>query len=139
MDNKKNEAAVLIQTIAAESIRSSGDRIVLGRPNECIQNALDYGGFFIDAGPEVINILDQAGIDPAIVYIEALKMKMEMRIPRVDFINIRSDEELNKKVDDWNTDPSIAIQQMQWMIKNAQEYGYQREGDSWILIDEYSG
>ena len=46
MDNKKNEAAVLIQTIAAESIRSSGDRIVLGRPNECIQNALDYGGFF---------------------------------------------------------------------------------------------
>ena len=66
-------------------------------------------------------------------------MKMEMRIPRVDFINIRSDEELNKKVDDCNTDPSIAIQQMQWMIKNAQEYGYQREGDSWILIDEYSG
>ncbi|MBL7162252.1 MAG: hypothetical protein ISS57_06575 [Anaerolineales bacterium] len=139
MDNKKRkEVAALIRTIATESIRSSGDRLVLGRPDECIQNALDYGGFFIDAGPEVIKILDQAGIDPAIIYIEALKMKMEMRIPRIDFINIRPDAELSGKVDDWNADPSIAIQQMQWMIENAQEYGYQREGDSWILNDEYS-
>ena len=139
MDNqKRKEVAALIQTIAAESIRSSGDRLVLGRPDECIQNALDYGGSFIDAGPEVIEILDQAGIDPATIYIEALKMKVEMGIARVDFINIRSDAELSRKVDDWNTDPSIAIQQMQWMIKNAQEYGYQREGDSWILVDKYS-
>ena len=111
---------------------------MLGRPNDCIQNALDYGGFFIDAGPEVINILDQAGIDPAIVYIEALKIKMEMGIPRVDFININHDAQLSKQVDDWNADPSIAIQQMQWMIKNAGEYGYQRKGDSWILNDEQS-
>ncbi len=135
MDNqKRKEVAALIRTIASESIRSSGERLVLGRPNDCIQNALDFGGFFIDAGPEVIEILDQAGIDPAIVYIEALKIKLEMGIPHVEFIKIQPNMELSEKVDDWNADPSIAIQQMQWMIKNAQEYGYKQEDDSWILI-----
>ncbi len=138
MDNKKNEVAALIQKIAIESIRSSGDRLVLGRPDECIQNALDYGGYFIDTGPEVVEILDQAGIDPAIVYIEALRMKVEMGIPRIDFINIRPDAEISRRVNDWNNDPSNAIQQMQWMIMNAEKYGYQREGDSWIKIDKHS-
>lgn len=140
MDNKKrNEIAALIRNLAKESIRSSGDRLVLGTPNECIQNALDYGGLFIDAGPQVVAILGQAGIDPTIVYIDALKLKLEEGIPRVDFINIHPDMELSEKVDDWNADPSIAIQQMQWMIENAQSYGYHREGDSWVLTDKQSG
>lgn len=131
----KREVARLIRVIATESIRSSGQRLVLGKPNECIQNALDYGGFFIDVGQDLLRNLIQAGIDPGIIYIEALKIKLEAKIPRVDFINIHSDMELNKKVDNWYEDLSVAIQQLHWMQENAHRYGYHRDGDSWILID----
>src|SRR5512135_540306 len=115
----KKEAAKLIRIIATESIRGSGQRLVLGKPNECIQNALDYGGFFIDAGQEVLDDLMKAGIDPTIIYLEALKIKLEAKIPRIDFININADMKPSEKTSNWYEDPSAAIQQLHWMQENA--------------------
>ena len=41
-----------------------GDRVVLGKDPDRIQEALDFGGFFFDPGAEVLRRLEKSGIDP---------------------------------------------------------------------------
>jgi hypothetical protein len=133
-ENSQNKkVADLVRTIAKESIRGSGNRVVLGEQSASIQDALDNGGIFFDTGRQVLAILAQSSIDPYVIYQEALRIKLESKIPRIDFVGLNA-----KMLDQWDHNTAdvrapIYIRQMQWLKENAKNYGYEQNGNSWVL------
>lgn len=110
----------------------NNDRIVLGERDAAIQDALAHGGDFIDPHPEVFSMLKSAGIDPYMVYEEALKQKIQEKIGRIDFVQANVDE-LYKQ---WQGKPAdqtpIHVRLIQWLKQNAGKNGYEQNGNSWI-------
>jgi len=128
---KEIDAESLIKSIAGTSISGSGARLVLGEQDTAIREALDNGGKLVH--PEVASQLQQAGLNPYIVYITALIIEMESKIPRIDFINA----DVERLVQEWSNKPKdqapIYVKQMLWLKSNAEKFGYQQSGNSWKL------
>jgi len=134
-DEKTTEAAELIKTIAESSLSGSGERLVLGEKFTAMKEAMDNGGKYILAHPEVENKLQQSGIDPYIVYHTALTQQLESKILQIDFV----DTDVDKLVQEWRgkskKDIPIHVRQMLWLKENAEKFGYQQNGNSWKLKD----
>lgn len=132
-DEKETEAAELIKTIADSSISGSGERLVLGEKFKAMKEAMDNGGKYILAHPEVENKLQQSGIDPYIVYHTALTQELESKISRIDSV----DTDLDSLVKEWEEKPQdqapLHVRQLLWLKANAEKYGYQQTGNSWKL------
>jgi hypothetical protein len=132
-NSKGNQAADLIKTIAGTSSNGSGERLVLGEKFTAMKEAMDNGGKYILVHPEVENKLQQAGIDPYLIYSTALIKQVEAKIPRIDFVNANVDE----LVQEWSGKPEeqapLHVRQMLWLKANAEKYGYQQNGNSWKL------
>ena len=130
---KEDKTAELIRTISGTSISGSGTRLVLGETDAAIQEALDNGGKFILVHPEVARKLGQANIDIFVVYVNALIIEMETKISQIDFVNVNADDVLQE----WSGRPHdqapIYVRLMLWLKENAQGYGYEQSGNSWIL------
>jgi hypothetical protein len=130
---KENDAEGLMKTIAGTSISGSGRRLVLGDQDAVIQEALKNGGKYILVHPEVARQLQQAGMDPYIVYITALTIEMESKISQIDFVNV----DVERVAQEWRNKPKdqspVYIRQLLWLKSNAEKYGYRQSGNSWKL------
>jgi hypothetical protein len=132
-DSEEDKTAELFRTIAGSSISGSGTRLFFGERDIAVQTALDNNGKFILVHPEVEDKLKQGNIDPYIVYVTALIIEMESKIPQIDFVGGNVDQLAQQ----WNDKPEksipIHIRQMLWLKANAEKFGYQQSGNRWIL------
>ena len=132
-NSNENQAADLIKTIAGTSLSGSGERLVLGEKFKAMKEAMDNGGKYILAHPEVENKLQQSGIDPYIIYHTALTQELESKVPQIDFV----DTDVDKLVHEWGDKPQdqapLHVRQLLWLMVNAEKHGYQQSGNSWKL------
>ncbi|MGD8406558.1 MAG: hypothetical protein PVJ21_23075 [Anaerolineales bacterium] len=132
-DKKQTEAAQLVKTIAESSLSGSGERLVLGEKFTAMKEAMDNGGKYILAHPEVENKLQQSGINPYVVYHTALTQELESQIPQIDFVGTDADEMAQEWGDKPQDQAPLHIRQLQWLKVNAEKFGYQQNGNSWKL------
>jgi hypothetical protein len=132
-DSKGNKATELIKTIAGTSSSGSGERLVLGEKFTAMKEAMDNGGKYILVHPEVENKLQQAGIDPYLIYSTVLTQQIEAKISQIDFIDV----DVEGLFQEWSNKPKdqapMYVRQMLWLKENAEKYGYQQSGNSWKL------
>ncbi len=130
---QNSQVAELSRSIAENSTSGSGNRLVLGEGMMPMQEALSNGGKYILVNPGVLSKLKESNIDPFVVYETALRMEVESKIPRIDFVHANADE----LVQEWSGKPEeqapLHVRQMLWLIANAEKFGYQQSGNSWIL------
>jgi len=128
---KTTEAAKLVKTIAESSTSGSGERLVLGEKFKAMKEAMDNGGKYILAHPEVENKLQQSGIDPYIIYHTALTQELESKISQIDFVDIDVEKLVNEWGDKSQDQAPLHVRQLLWLTANAEKYGYQQSGNSW--------
>jgi len=128
-----NQLADLLGSIAQSSTGGAGSRLVLGEGMTSMQEALSNGGKYILVHPEVLNKLKEINIDPFLVYTAALRIEIESKIPQIDFVGA----DVNKLLQEWSGKPEdqapIHVRQVLWLKNNASTYGYEQNGNSWIL------
>jgi hypothetical protein len=117
---------------SSENKMKNTDRLVLGEREAAIQEALDHGGAFIDLNPEVLRTLQAGGIDPYIIYEKALLNKVEEKIGRIDFVKANVDELFHEWREKSLTQAPIHVRLILWLKNNANAYGYEQIGNSWI-------
>jgi hypothetical protein len=127
----------LVDIIAAASTRGSGNRAVLGQYGAngvYIHESLDNGGVFYDTGGEIwerLKALEQQGFDPWKVNEGFLRAQLQDGV-RVDFVAEEIGDVLN------STDPRVfdspRADEIRWLLENASEYGYRREGNNWLPL-----
>ena len=110
---------------------ASVSRFVVGELGAVLEDVKKNGGQYTQLNPAVEETLRAGNIDPKLVYIQGLKSQLEGKVGRVDFVQMDVDEVLHQAK---NEDMSIPVFLAHWMQENAEEHGYQREGNSWILI-----
>ena len=132
-NSKGNQAADLIKTVAGTSSSGSGERLVLGEKFTAMKEAMDNGGKYILVHPEVKNKLQQAGIDPYLIYSTVLIKQVEAKISQIDFVDV----DVEGLFQEWSNKPQdqapVYVRQMYWLKENAEKYGYQQIGNSWKL------
>jgi hypothetical protein len=132
-DQKDNQVAGLLQTIASSSINGSGMRLIVGRGMAPMEEAKANGGKYLLANPGVLIKLEEGNIDPFLVYETALHMELASKISQIDIVNTNVDE----LVREWSGKPQDKapnyVRQVLWLEENAEKYGYQRNGNSWKL------
>jgi hypothetical protein len=132
-DHKNTQLDALLKSIAENSTSGTGPRLVLGDGMTSMQEALNKGGRYILVHPEVLNQLNQNNIDPFLIYEAAMRLEMESKIPQIDFVggNARQPSQ------EWSGKPEsqipIAVRQLLWLKDNAKSYGYEQNGNSWVL------
>jgi hypothetical protein len=132
-NSKGNQAADILKSIAGTSSSGSGERLVLGEKFIAMKEAMDNGGKYILVHPEVENKLQQAGIDPYLIYDTALTQQVEAKISQIDFVDV----DVERLFQEWSNKPQdqapVYVRQMMWLKENAEKYGYQQSGNSWKL------
>jgi len=123
----------LIKTIAGSSVSGSGGRLVLGEPFTAMKEAMDHGGKYILVHPEVANKLKQAGLNPSMISITALKLEVEAKTSPIDFVDL----DVERLMQEWANRPTeqapVYVEQMVWLKENAGKFGYEQRGNSWLL------
>jgi len=130
---QNNQLAELLKRIAQNSTDGSGARLVLGEGMTPMQEALRNGGRYILVHPEVSNQLKQNNIDPFLVYEAAMRMEIASRIPRIDFVGVNVDELLLNSSGKPEEQAPIPVRQALWLQRNANQFGYEKSGNSWTL------
>ena len=130
---QNNQLAEVIKSIAENSIDGSGNRLVLGEGMTSMQDALVNGGKYILVHPEVINQLQQKNIDPFLVYEAALRIEIGSRISRIDIVGGNVDHLLQAWHGRQHSQAPMHVRQVLWLMENANTFGYERNGDSWVL------
>ncbi len=149
--------AALIRILGEESMRGTGDRLILGPYKEStggvpitidgveqglyIQQALNENGLFFDLGSNQIKIetnvgdmwtlLEKNDIDPFLVNESTLQIAVENKVP-IDFKLVDVDAELAKFALRPDAEVPVRVREMRWLVENAEEYGYVKEGNSWL-------
>lgn len=108
-------------------------RLVLGEQDAARKEALATGAIYIEPPPDVLKGLQQGNIDPYLIYEEGVRQQMKERIARVDFVKA----DVNKLFEEWRFKPltqaPIHVRLIVWLKNNASTYGYEQNGNSWIL------
>ena len=132
-DKKGTEATELLKKIASSSISGSGTTLFFGERDAAVQEALDQNGKFILVHPEVESKLKESNIAPYAVYVVALIIEMQSRIPQIDFVGGNVDQLVRQ----WSGKPQeqvpVHVRQIMWLKDNAEKFGYQQSGNSWKL------
>jgi hypothetical protein len=132
-NEKNNQVAGLLRSIAENSTNGSGTRLVLGEGMKAMQEASSHGGKYILVHPVVLSQLQGNNIDPFFVYEAAMRLEIESKIPRIDFVGANVDD-LSQE---WNGLPEVQIpihvRSLLWLKNNGKTYGYEQNGNSWIL------
>jgi len=123
----------ILKSIAANSIDGSGTRLVLGDGMDSMQDAMVNGGKYILVHPGVVSQLQQKNIDPYLVYEAALRIEIGTKIPRIDFVKTDVDKLFNEWYGKSHTQAPIHVRLILWLKNNASTYGYEQNGNSWVL------
>ncbi|HSL42246.1 MAG TPA: hypothetical protein VK897_02365 [Anaerolineales bacterium] len=123
----------LILSIAQNSIDGSGARLVLGEGMTSMQESLSHGGKYILVHPEVLKQLKDNNIDAFLIYAAAIRTEVAAGIPRIDFIGGNVDELLKAWSGKTEDQTPMHVRQVQWLKNNAAGFGYQQDGNSWVL------
>lgn len=128
---QNDQFAEILKSIAANSTSGSGARLILGEGMTSMQEAMVNGGKYILVHPGVASQLQQKNIDPYFVYETAIRLEIESKIPRIDFVS----GNVNELLQTWNGKPQapIHIKQILWLAANAGSFGYEQSGNSWVL------
>ena len=130
---QNNGLAGVLSRVAENSTSGSGTRLVLGDGMEPMQEAMSNGGKYVLVHPAVLNQLKQINVDPYLVYEAALRIEVESKIPRVDFVKVNVEDLFNEwKGKSWDQAP-IYVRLMMWLKNNAGTYGYEQSRNSWVL------
>jgi hypothetical protein len=131
--SQNNQVAEVLKSVAENSLDGSGDRLLLGEGMTPMQAALTSGGKYILVHPAILRELQQRNIDPFLVYEAALRLEVESKISRIDLVAGDVDQFLQA----WNGRPHqqapMHVRQILWLVENARAFGYERNGNSWIL------
>ncbi len=119
--------------VPTEKEDTEHNRFVLGEHDAAIQEALDHGGAFIDINPAILEALKEKGIDPYLVYEQALKSKIEEKIARIDFVKANVDELYSTWKSKSLTGAPEYVRLIFWLKENAKTHSYEQQGNSWIL------
>ena len=113
--------------------KKDNNRLLLGEREAVLQEARNFGGIYVDPNPAVLSTLQQANIDPYMIYEQGMLAQIEKKIPKIDFIQADVDALFRE----WNGKPEgqipIHVRQIFWLKKNAAAHNYQQSGNSWIL------
>jgi len=108
-------------------------RLVLGEPEAAREEALATGAIYIELNPEVQKVLQQKQIDPYLVYEQGVRKQMEEKIVRIDFVK----SDVDALFEAWRSKPQaqapIHVRLIFWLKNNANTYGYEQIGNSWVL------
>lgn len=111
----------------------NNDRLILGEQADVMKEAAANGGVHIVLNPEVLQTLQQGGIDPYLIHEQGLKKQIDEKIPRIDFIKADVDVLFNE----WQGKPldqaPIHVRLIFWLKDNASVHGYEQNGNSWLL------
>lgn len=123
----------ILRKVASNSIGGSGTRFILGEGMNPMKESLGNGGKYILLHPEVTKQLQQKSIDPFLVYEAGLRLEMESKISRIDFV----DGDVDKHLQEWVNKPQdqvpVHIRLIMWLKNNASAYGYEQSGNGWLL------
>jgi hypothetical protein len=122
-----------LKSVAQNSIGGNGTRLVLGEGLAPMSEALHHGGKYILVHPEVIKKLEENEIDGFLVYAAALQAELTSKIPQIDFISGNVAELIQQAQGKPERQVPMHIRQLLWLRDNAGKYGYQQNGNSWIL------
>ena len=130
-----DDISSLISEIAEGSTHGSGNRVVLGAydPNGgYIGDAIENGGIFFDTGDVVWDNLKNSGVDDLFLVNERFLInQLESKVDRIDFVGEDIWSVVNSQ--DPKVSNSFRAQEINWLLKNAGNYGYELQGSSWIL------
>lgn len=130
---QNNQAAELIKSIARNSTNGVGNRLVLGEGMMPMQETLRNGGRYILLPPQVENMLKQNNIDPFLIYQAAMRMEIASRIPQIEFIGGDVDTLLQTWSGKSEDQAPLHVRQALWLQRNANQFGYEKSGNSWKL------
>ena len=109
------------------------NRFLLGEREAVIQESKEHGGTYIDPNPQVLQMLKQSNVDPYLIYEKGMLSAIEDKIPRIDFVQA----DVDKLFEEWKGKPEsqvpIHVRLLIWLKNNAGSYGYEQEGNSWVL------
>ena len=112
---------------------NNNNRLILGEQEDVMREAAANGGIHIVLHPQVLQTLQQGGIDPYLIHEQGLKKEIDGKIPRIDFIKVDVESLFNE----WKGKPldqaPIYVRQIFWLKDNATAHGYQQSGNSWLL------
>jgi len=132
-NNQNQQVAGLLKSIAENSTNGSGTRLVLGEGMTAMQEASSHGGKYILVHPMVLSQLQGNNIDPFFVYEAAIRLEIESKIPRIDFVGANVDHFSQE----WSGRPEVQIpihiRSLLWLKNNAKTYGYEQHGNSWVF------
>ncbi len=118
---------------AAEKKAKDNHRLVLGEREAVIQETQEHGGVYIDLNPGVLKTLQAGNIDPYLIYEKAMRDQIEAKIPRINFVKL----DVDKAFDEWKSKPDsqipVHVRLLIWLKNNAKTYGYEQDGNSWVL------
>ena len=132
-EKKNDQFSNLLTGIAQNSVDGNGARLVLGEGMAPMSEALKDGGRYILVHPEVLRKLEENGIDGFLIYEAALKMELAFKIPQIDFISGNVTEIIQQAKGKLERQIPLHVRQLLWLRDNAGNYGYQQNGNSWIL------
>ena len=95
-----------------------------------LQDVKEKGGQYTQLNPMVEEKQKEGNIDPKIVYIKGLESQLEAKVSRVDFVQMNLDEIL---LQEQNDQMPIPVTLAHWLNDKAEEYGYKRDANSWVL------
>lgn len=117
----------------AELGNDSDRRYLVGEPDVVRAEGLATGASYLDVNPMILKSLQDKGIDPYLVYEQGVRSQIEQKIPRIDFVKIDVDQVLN----DWQwkdySHAPIPVRLAIWLKNNAATFGYEKDGNSWVL------
>jgi hypothetical protein len=123
----------LLKGVASNSMGGSGTRFILGEGMNSMKEALGKGGKYMVLHPSVTSQLQQKNIDPFLVYEAGLRLEMEAKISRIDYI----EGAVGELLQEWGNKPQesapVHVRLIIWLKENASAYGYEQTGNSWIL------
>ncbi len=123
----------IAKQIAELLAQGDGNRVVLvawGDAGEYIQAAVDEDGIFLDVGPEVGQYIQKGDIEFLPINEHFLKNQLETGVDRVDFV--RDDMYSVIESPDRQVRESYRAKEIRWLLENADDYGYELIGNSWI-------
>lgn len=110
-----------------------GGRFLMGELDDVVPESLANGGTFIDPGAQALETLKRGNIDPYLVYEQGLRTAIEAKTPTLEFVKVDVDQAFNEwRWKDYSRAP-IYIRLVIWLKNNASKYGYQQDGNSWVL------
>jgi len=126
-----DEGARLVKALAEQSTHGSGTRVVLGQWIEgggYIAEAQKNGGIYYETAS---GVYDALGRNDALAWAsneQFLRNQLEAGVSRIDFVGQSIKDVLD------NAEGTFRWKEVNWLLDNAEKYGYKLVGNSWVKV-----